>query len=46
MLFIIQHQVSELRIKQPLHELEAAIRYVQQNQLDPCFKILSRAKLI
>ena len=46
MLFIIQHQVSELRIKQLLHELEAAIRYVQQNQLDPCFKILSRAKLI
>ena len=46
MLFIIQHQVSELWIKQLLHELEAAIRYVQQDQLDPCFKILSRAKLI
>ena len=46
MLFIIQHQVSELWIKQLLHELEAAIHYVQQDQLDPCFKILSRAKLI
>ncbi len=46
MLFIIQHQVSELWIKQLLHELEAAIRYVQQDLLDPCFKILSRAKLI
>ena len=46
MLFIIQHQVSELWIKQLLHELEAAIRYVQHDQLDPCFKILSRAKLI
>jgi tryptophan 2,3-dioxygenase len=46
MLFIIQHQVSELWIKQLIHELEAAIRYVQQDQLDPCFKILSRAKLI
>jgi tryptophan 2,3-dioxygenase len=46
MLFIIQHQVSELWIKQLIHELQAAVRYVQQDQLDPCFKILSRAKLI
>src|SRR6202047_845033 len=46
MLFIIQHQVSELWIKLLIHELEAAIRFVQQDQLDPCFKILSRAKLI
>jgi tryptophan 2,3-dioxygenase len=46
MLFIIQHQVSELWIKLLIHELKAAIGYVQQDQLDPCFKILSRAKLI
>src|ERR1700761_8064093 len=46
LLFIIQHQVSELWIKQLIHELSAAIRHVQQDQLDPCFKILSRAKLI
>jgi tryptophan 2,3-dioxygenase len=46
MLFIIQHQVSELWIKQLIHELGAAIRHVQQDRLDPCFKILSRAKLI
>ena len=46
MLFIIQHQVSELWIKQLIHELAAAIRFVRQDQLDPCFKILSRAKLI
>jgi tryptophan 2,3-dioxygenase len=46
MLFIIQHQVSELWIKLLIHELSAAIRFVQQDQLDPCFKILSRAKLI
>lgn len=46
MLFIIQHQVSELWIKLLIHELTAAIGYVQQDQLDPCFKILSRAKLI
>ena len=46
MLFIIQHQVSELWIKQLIHELSAAIRFVGHDQLDPCFKILSRAKLI
>jgi tryptophan 2,3-dioxygenase len=46
MLFIIQHQVSELWMKQLIHELTAAIGFVQQDQLDPCFKILSRAKLI
>ncbi len=46
MLFIIQHQVSELWIKQLIHELLAAIRFVQHDQLDPCFKILARAKLI
>jgi len=46
MLFIIQHQVSELWIKQLIHELTAAIRFVQHDQLDPCFKILARAKLI
>lgn len=46
MLFIVQHQVSELWIKQLIHELSAAIRFIQHDQLDPCFKILSRAKLI
>lgn len=46
MLFIIQHQVSELWMKLLIHELTAAIHHVQQDQLDPCFKILSRVKLI
>jgi tryptophan 2,3-dioxygenase len=46
MLFIIQHQVTELWIKLVLHELDAAIRYVQQDQLEPCFKGLSRIKQI
>ena len=46
MLFIIQHQVSELWMKQLIHELSAAMGFVQRDQLDPCFKILSRAKLI
>jgi len=46
MLFIIQHQVAELWMKQLIHELSAAIYFVQLDLLDPCFKILSRAKLI
>ena len=46
MLFIIQHQTSELWMKLMLHELHAAVRFIQQDRLDPCFKILSRVKLI
>ena len=46
MLFIIQHQTAELWIKLVLHELDAAIRHVQQDQLEPCFKGLSRIKQI
>jgi tryptophan 2,3-dioxygenase len=46
MLFIIQHQTSELWIKLTLHELEAALRSIQHDQLEPCFKILSRVKQI
>jgi tryptophan 2,3-dioxygenase len=46
MLFIIQHQIAELWMKQLIHELSAAINFVQLDLLDPCFKILSRAKLI
>src|SRR5882724_6040089 len=46
MLFIIQHQVSELWIKLVLHELDAAIRHIQKDELEPCFKILSRVKQI
>lgn len=46
MLFIIQHQVAELWMKQLIHELAAAMHFVRQDQLDPCFKILSRVKLV
>jgi tryptophan 2,3-dioxygenase len=46
MLFIMQHQVSELWMKLLIHELRAGIRYVQADNLSPCFKILARAKLI
>ena len=38
MLFIIQHQVAELWLKQLIHELTAAVRFVQHDELDPCFK--------
>lgn len=46
MLFIVQHQVSELWLKQLIHELRAAIGHVAHDEFEPCFKILSRAKLI
>ena len=46
MMFIIQHQTSELWMKLMIHELQAAIRFVRADQLDSCFKILARVKLI
>jgi tryptophan 2,3-dioxygenase len=46
MLFIVQHQVSELWMKLLVHELTAAIAHVQADRLEPCFKILARAKQI
>jgi tryptophan 2,3-dioxygenase len=46
LLFIIQHQTSELWMKLILHELRAAIAHIQQDDLDPCFKILARVKQI
>jgi tryptophan 2,3-dioxygenase len=46
MLFIIQHQVSELWIKLIIHELSAAIDHIRNDRLPPALKILSRVKLI
>jgi tryptophan 2,3-dioxygenase len=46
MLFIVQHQVSELWIKLVIHELTAAIDHIRQNKLPSTLKILSRVKLI
>jgi tryptophan 2,3-dioxygenase len=46
MLFIIQHQTSELWMKLMIHELKRAIGFVRVDQLDACFKILARVKLI
>lgn len=44
MLFLIQHQTSELWMKLVIHELQAAIGHIRQDQLEPCFKILARVK--
>lgn len=46
MLFIVQHQVSELWLKLMIHELAAALGHVQRDALGECFKILARVKLI
>ncbi len=46
MLFIIQHQTSELWFKLILHELRAAVAFVRRDELEPTFKILARVKHI
>ena len=46
MLFIIQHQTSELWMKLLVHELAAAIGHVRAGELSACFKILARAKQV
>ena len=46
MLFIIQHQTSELWLKLIVHELKAALTNLQADRLDPCLKILARVKQI
>ena len=46
LLFIVQHQVSELWMKLAIHELRAAIARVRADRLSECFKILARVKLV
>jgi len=46
MLFIVQHQTSELWMKLMLHELHAAIRHIASDQLSPAFKELARVSKI
>jgi tryptophan 2,3-dioxygenase len=46
MLFIIQHQTSELWMKLMLHELRAAIACVSRDQLGSAFKMLARVSRI
>ena len=42
MLFIIQHQTSELWMKLLVHELTAVLEHVRADRLEPSFKILAR----
>ena len=46
MLFIVQHQTSELWMKLMLHELGAAVDAVARDQLQPAFKMLARVSKI
>ena len=46
MMFIIQHQTSELWMKLFIHELAAAIGHVRADRLEPSFKILARVKQV
>ncbi|HWX10954.1 MAG TPA: tryptophan 2,3-dioxygenase [Trinickia sp.] len=46
MLFIIQHQTSELWMKLALYELRAALECVKRDALPPAFKMLARVSRI
>ena len=46
MLFIVQHQTSELWMKLMLHELRAAIDRVARDELSTAFKMLARVSRI
>ena len=46
MLFIVQHQTSELWMKLMLHELGAAIRNIANDELGAAFKMLARVSKI
>ena len=46
MLFIVQHQTSELWMKLMLHELEAAIANIARDELGSAFKMLARVSRI
>ena len=46
MLFIVQHQTSELWMKQLLHELRSAVSHIAQDKLGAAFKELARVSKI
>jgi tryptophan 2,3-dioxygenase len=46
MLFIIQHQTSELWMRLAIHELHAARRVMRADDLQPAFKMLTRVARI
>ena len=46
MLFIVQHQTSELWMRLALHELSAARNAIREDRFQPAFKMLSRVAKI
>jgi tryptophan 2,3-dioxygenase len=46
MLFIIQHQTTELWLKLIVHELRAALAHLRRDSVDACLKILARVKQV
>ncbi|MEF7617534.1 tryptophan 2,3-dioxygenase [Aquincola sp. MAHUQ-54] len=46
MLFIVQHQTSELWMKLMLHELHAALGCIAEERMAPAFKMLARVSRI
>ncbi len=46
MLFIIQHQTTELWFRLVLHELSAAMRGIDHDELGPAFKSLARVERV
>ena len=46
LLFIIQHQTTELWLKLVLHELRAATAFLRQDQIAPALKCIARVKHI
>jgi tryptophan 2,3-dioxygenase len=46
LLFIIQHQTSELWMKLAIHEIRATLKAIREDRLQPAFKMLSRVARI
>ncbi|MGY6709571.1 MAG: tryptophan 2,3-dioxygenase [Rhizobiaceae bacterium] len=46
LLFIIQHQTSELWMKLAIHEIRSAMQAIRANDLQPAFKMLTRVARI
>ncbi|ASR42609.1 tryptophan 2,3-dioxygenase [Xanthomonas citri pv. mangiferaeindicae] len=46
MLFVVQHQVSELWLKLMIHELSAAIAHLRRDEVWRCRKVLARCKQV
>ncbi|VCU68691.1 Tryptophan 2,3-dioxygenase [Pigmentiphaga humi] len=46
LLFIVQHQVSELWMKLALHELNAARACIRQDEVEPALKMLARVSRV